>query len=807
MYRARDTKLNRDVALKVLPDLFASDPERLARFTREAQTLASLNHPNIAHIYGIEESGGVRALVMELVEGEDLSQRIARGADPARRSAADREADCRGARSRARAGHHPPRSEAREHQGAARRHGEGAGLRSGEGDGADAARSSPSCRMSPTITTPAMTQAGMILGTAAYMSPEQAKGRPVDKRTDVWAFGSVLYEMLTGRRAFEGDDVSDTLARILMKEPDWTALPATIPPAVVTVLRRCLQKDRKQRVRDIGDVSLALEGAFETAAPQTTAPATSSPPRGRLAWIAAFGVAAAVIVVLAVPTVQHLLETPPVQQSFRFQIAPPPNTRFTTFRLSPDGRYVAYIASEGPTGASRQGRLWIRELASLDSRQIPGSEGSSYPFWSPDSAFIGFFQSGKLRKIAAAGGPAQPICDVADSRGGAWGPDGTILFADGPARPIFRVPSAGGKPAQLTKLTDGDPSEGHRAPEFLPDGEHFLFNATGNNRDNAGIQLGSLDGSAPMRLLTDDANGIFVPGTGAAAGGGYLFFLRAGTLMALPFDAIQRKATAEAFPVAENVASAANVNYGAFSLARNGTLAYWGGVGVANNRELVWMDRSGKRLSVLGKPNAFIFGLALSPDEKTVAATVGVRPQMDIWLLDSASGSMTRFTFGFTGIAPVWTPDGRLIVYARPRAATNDIVRRQISGAAEELLLANIVNAGPTDVSSDGKFIVHDMSVAKTAFDIGLLSTEGDHRESAYLSSPANERGARFSPNGRWMVYQSDESGQYQVYVQTIPTGGGKFLISTSGGTLPAWGHDGKNSTTSLRIRNSWPCR
>ena len=340
------------------------------------------------------------------------------------------------------------------------------------------------------------------------------------------------------------------------------------------------QERPEQRAQAIGDVRLALEGAFETTAPQVAHPGAVARPSGTTLLVDSADCAAPVLAagVLAIPAVRHLRETPPVQPSYRFQIPPPPNTRFTTFRLSPDGRYVAYIATGGQTGGAGQGGLWIHELNSLESRQIPGSEGSSYPFWSPDSTFIGFFQSGKLKKVAATGGPAQTICEVLDSRGGAWGPDGTILFTDGPARPIFRVPSSGGMPAQLTTLAGGDPGEGHRSPEFLPDGRHFLFHATANNADNPGIQLGSLDGGAPMRLLPDDSNSIFVPVAGAAGGGaegGHVFFLRDGTLMALPFDLTRLKATAEAFPVAEDVAIAANNLYGAFSLAENGTLAYW----------------------------------------------------------------------------------------------------------------------------------------------------------------------------------------------------------------------------------------
>jgi len=480
----------------------------------------------------------------------------------------------------------------------------------------------------------------------------------------------------------------------------------------------------------------------------------------------------------------HFRETPPKQQSYRFQIAPPPNARFSTFRLSPDGRYIAFIAT---SGAGAAGTLWIRALDSLESRQVTGSEGSRYPFWSPDSAFVGFFPGGKLKKVAVTGGPAQTICDVVAPRGGAWGRDGAILFADGPTRPLFRVPSSGGKPVPLTKLSGTDPSEGHYSPEFLPDGRHFLFLADANKPEATGVYVGSLDGDSPVRLLPDDANAVYLPGAGSA---GHVLFLREGTLLALPFNAAELKPTGEAFPVAENVAIAANILYGAFSAAGNGTLAYWSG-GRADHRELAWMDRSGKRLGTLGAPNDLVGNVALSPDEKTVAVTVGRQPQSDIWLMDSASGASTRFTFGFTGFYPIWSPDGRSIVYARQRGVAYDVVRRQIAGGTEDLLL-NIVDAFPSDFSSDGKFVVHDMSVAKTGVDIGLLATDGDHRESVYLSTPANERNARSSPDGKWMAYRSDEAGQYQVYVQTIPVGGGKFQISTSSGNLPTWRRDGK---------------
>jgi hypothetical protein len=322
-------------------------------------------------------------------------------------------------------------------------------------------------------------------------------------------------------------------------------------------MQRCLDRDVKTRLRDIGEARIAIQKVLANPVSGTGSPAQT----GGLPHV---GWAVAAVLLLAITALGfvHFRETPQKQQSYRFQIAPPPNTRFSMFRLSPDGRYVAFIATSGLAGGSGAGTLWIRALDSLESRQITGSEGSSYPFWSPDSAFVGFFQGGKLKKVAVTGGPAQTICDVVDARGGTWGPDGTILFADGPASPLFRVPSSGGKPAQLTKLSGGDPTEGHRFPEFLPDGRHFLFRAFGNEPEARGIYVGSLDGDPPVRLLSDiSTNAVYLP-QGAA---GYVLFLREGTLLALPFNAAGLKATGEAFPVAENVAIAANLSYGAFS--------------------------------------------------------------------------------------------------------------------------------------------------------------------------------------------------------------------------------------------------
>jgi len=811
VYRAHDTKLNRDVAIKVLPETFTADPDRLARFKREAQVLAALNQPNIAHIYGLEElMGQVRregqagqvesvALVMELVEGEDLAEKIG-SALKSQGSGLPVDEALAIAKQIADA------LECAHEQGIVHRDLKPANIKvrpdgtvkvldfglakamdsvapGGSGRAGGAGGAGQNLSLSPTLTSPVFSQIGVILGTAAYMAPEQARGKAVDKRADIWAFGCVLYEMLTGKPPFPGDDISHVLARVIEREPDFAALPSSVPARVTQAIRVCLRKDPKARAADIRDVRLALDGAFETAVPQTPASVPSAAPRARVASLV--GAAAVVgVIALAVPAFHHLRETVPSSESYRFEIAPPAGFSFATFRLSPDGRYVAYVAARAAAGARGAGTLWIRPLDSLEPRQIAGSDGTTYPFWSPDSAFVGFFQSGKLKKVAVAGGPAQTICDVADARGGAWAADGTILFTDGASRPIFRVPSSGGTPTAVTRVS-GNEAQGHRWPELLPDGRHFLISASATNRDHAGLAIGAFDGSEPVRLLADDSNGIFSRGR--------LFFLRDQTLMALPFDPVARKATGEAFPVVENVGIAANVRYGAFSIAQNGTLAYWSGG--ANTRELVWMDRAGKRESSLGEPRDFFGALALSPDEKMVAATiraVGASGRLDVWLLDSASGLPNRFTFGRGGRDPVWFPDGKTLVYGRPMGFTFDVVRKALSGGAEDVLLAHTDNAYPSDVSPDGKSVAHNMSVGNMGSEIGLLTSEGDHRASVFLSSPANERQARFSPDGKWMAYQSDESGQFQIYVQTIPASGDKFQISTLGGSDPAWRRDGK---------------
>ena len=634
VYRARDTTLNRDVAIKVLPDLFASDAERLARFTREAQTLAALNHPNIAHIHGLEDNGGVRALVMELVEGEDLSQRVARGALPLDDALAI-------ARQIAEA------LEAAHEQGIIHRDLKPANIKlradgvvkvldfglakalepgSGIGDGG-----SPNLANSPTITSPAMTMRGMILGTAAYMAPEQAKGKPVDKRADIWAFGCVLYEMLAGRRAFDGDDISTTLAAVLLKDPEWHALPASTPVALRRLLTRCLTKDPKARLRDIGEARVRIDellgGAPDEAGAPVITPARSGWRRG-VPWAAAGALALGSMLIGAVVARRSAGDVTSTAVPVTFAIAPPENTSFggpagggtgsaTQVAVSPDGRNIAFVA-----GAQAAYRIYLRPVSSLAARAIPGTEGGTFPFWSPDSRFVGFFADGKLKKVPIAGGPAVVLCDAPFGRGGSWSRDNVILLAPGEIanakgrEALWRVSSAGGVPAVVTRVDPANADTRHRWPHFLPDGRHFIytevFGAPGTGAKPSNIRIGSLEpGEADVTLLQAESS--------AAYASGHVLFARDATLMALPFDPETRQPAGGAFPVAERVSQEGSRYVGA-SVSENGTLVYGSDDSLAVT-ELTWRDRTGRALGSVGGPAPY-FNLALSPEERRVAVAV-----------------------------------------------------------------------------------------------------------------------------------------------------------------------------------------
>ena len=778
VYRAHDGRLNRDVALKVLPEVFAADPDRMARFEREARVLAALSHPHIAAIYGLEESSSTRALVMELLEGPTLADRIAAGpilldeALPVAKQIAE------------------ALEYAHDH-GVIHRDLKPANIKV-TADGtvkvldfglAKALQDEPIAadpRDSPTLSM-AATMPGVILGTAAYMSPEQAKGKPVDRRADIWAFGVVLFEMLTGKPLYSGETAAETLASIIKEDPPLDRLPSKTPPTIGNLLRRCLEKNLKRRLQHIGEARIIIEDVLSGMAPAEATPIGQR--QSPFTWMA---IAAVLLIALAALSFVHFRETPPPQRTARFQIPLPDKTSGPIFQLSPDGRVVAFSAIEG----SRR-RLWVRPIDSLAAQAVPGAEDATYPFWSPDSALIGFFVPGKLKKVALAGGPPQTICDAPDGRGGTWNNDGVIVYSPGPGSAVARVSAAGGVPTALTKLAT--PDELHRFPAFLPDNKHFLYLATQGKPDTNGINVGSLDGAPSLRILSDESSAAYVSSE-VSGSNGLLLFRREDTLMGVPFDPGRVRTTGEVFPIAEDVGIFGNNNAAAFSVSDSGVLAYsTGGLsGGFQSVEMAWMDRTGKRLGVVGQPGR-ISSAKLSPDEKRIMFglyNVG-GDASDLWLLDVARGVPSRFTFriGLSGLG-IWSPDGSSLVF---ETDNRGIYRKPANGAGkEELLLASGINTRPLDWSSDGKFVVYQSYGGATGTDLWLLPMEGDHKPLPYLQTPFNEGDAQFSPDGRWMAYASNESGQPQVYVQSIPASGAKWQISPAGGDQPRWRRDGK---------------
>ena len=780
MYRATDTTLKRQVAIKILPTAVAGDADRLARFQREAEVLASLNHPHIAQIYGVERSSGVHALVMELVEGPTLADRIAQGAIPLTEALPI-------ARQIAEA------LEAAHAQGIIHRDLKPANIKVRE-DGTvkvldfglakamePAAGSSLSLSMSPTITSPAMmTGAGVILGTAAYMSPEQARGKPVDKRADIWAFGAVLYEMLTGRRAFGGDDVADVMVGVLSKDPEWGALPAATPPGIRSALRRCLERDPARRLRDIGDAGILID---ELAMPQTAGAPVSARGSRRLAYLtwALAGALLASLVVLALA-----YRPPPASdlRAVRFSVQSPADISLPTGTgqsssiLSPDGRHLVFAGvREGNVS------LWLRDLDSLEARALPGAENAVYPFWSPDSRTIGFSVGGELKTIDVSGGPVRTLCAAPGGRGAAWNREGVIVFSSAALPGLYSVPAAGGQPVQVT-AAEGDVSQGsYRFPWFLPDGRRFLFTAF----PGGGIRLGSLDSTGSTKVLDAESQAQFVPE-------GYLLFVRQGTLLAQPFDAGSATPAGEAVPLVEQVVVDGN-SYALFSAAENGTLASRAG-GAADLAQLTWFDRSGKAVGAAGPPGRYR-NPVLSPDRARVAMEVvgEANSNRDIWLLELARGVMSRFTFDpRDDVNPVWAPDGSRIVFGSDReGGVFSLYQKPSSGAAAEDLLfkSTVENAVPYSWSPDGRFILHRY-MNGGAFNIGVLPLEGDRKARLFLPVPFNQTMPQVSPDGRWIAYHSNESGRYEVFVQTFPTSAGKWQVSKDGGYYPKWRGDGR---------------
>jgi eukaryotic-like serine/threonine-protein kinase len=781
VYRARDTRLGRDVALKILPAAFANDPERRARFTREAQMLASLNHPNIAAIHGFEDSAGVHALVLELVEGPTLADRIAGGrlpmgeALPIARQIADA-LECAHEAGIVHRDLKPANIKVRED-------GTVKVLDFGLAKLAEPAGAVSSVQLtqSPTITTPAMTAAGLILGTAAYMSPEQARGKPADKRSDMWAFGCVLYEMLTGKRAFAGEDVADTLANVLKTEPDWTAISRQVPLPVSRLVRRCLEKDRTRRLDSAVAARLDLDEARETRSQPAPAPASWA--RERIAWAAAL----AVMTLIAAVTVMRVRQGPGAAHlpELRLDIVTPPTDDPFSFALSPDGRRVVFLATY--SGISR---LWLRSLDAVTAEPLPGTDGARYPFWAPDSRSVAFFTNQALERIDLGASRPRVLAPVGSGRGGTWGADGIILFAPS-GGPLFRVSASGGEAVAVSKI-DPPRVRSHRFPSFLPGTRTFLFYATGSD-DASGIYLGALDSPDVRRLTAADSAGVFMPP-------GSLLYVRQGALVSRPFDQTRGTLGDEAVTIADPVGADEAQKVGAFSASSDGLVIYRAVASIRS--QLAWFDRTGKQVGTIGGPeDSLLASPKLSPDARQVAVTRTVQGNQDIWLLDGVRSS--RFTSDLaTDTGAVWSPDGARIAFTSTRRGIQDIYVKPSNNVRAEVPLLEGPFAKPVDDwSRDGRFILFHQIEPASARDLWVLPIDGDRpgQPFVFLRTRFDETGGRFSPNGEWVAYESNVSGQWEIYLRafsadvasSIATSSGGQQVSTSGGIQPQWRHDG----------------
>ncbi len=629
------------------------------------------------------------------------------------------------------------------------------------------------------------TDPGVVMGTVGYMSPEQVRGRAVDHRSDIFSFGAILYEMLSGRRAFHGESAADTMSAILKEDPpDLSDTNHNISPALERLVNHCLEKNPEARFHSASDLAFALE-AISGSPPsfgQTLTPVTALPARVRirknLPWIVTSVLALALMV--ALPFVFLYFRRAPAETlaATRFFIYPPEKGYFGgSFAVSPDGRRVVFrVNSEGKV------LLWVQALDSLTAEPLAGTEEGGYPFWSPDSRFIGFFSEGKLKKIEGAGGPAQTLCDAPEPRGGAWNADGVIVFAPKAADTLYRVSAAGGAPVPLTTLDAARKEIAHYHPRFLPDGRHFLYLANSPQRESRGIYVGSLDSKETKLLVNADASAAY-------AAPGYLLFLRDRTLMAQGFDADRLELTGEPFLVAEQVGRLGQgQRFALFTISETGVLVYRSGF--SESTQLIWFDREGKQLGTVGLTAGYASPW-LSPDEKRVAFG-RVEPQgggSDIWLIELARGTPTRFTFDPAfDQTPIWSPDGSRIVFSSDRDGVLNLYQRAASGAGnDEVLLKSDHAKIPNDWSADGRFILY-----QTSTDLWVLPLSGDQKPFPFLQTEFNEGWGRFSPDGKWVAYSSNESGTWQVYVQSFPASGGKWQVSTAGGAQPQWRRDGK---------------
>jgi eukaryotic-like serine/threonine-protein kinase len=790
VYRARDTRLDRTVAIKILPAHLSSNPEAKQRFEREARAISSLNHPNICTLYDVGHQDGIDYLVMEFLEGQTLAERLIKGPLPLEQMLKCGIEICEGMEKAHKTGvvHRDlkPGNVMLTKTGAKLMD---FGLAKAAPEGV-----APPSSLTMTLSRPSaeqpLTARGTIVGTFQYMSPEQVEGKEADARSDIFALGAVLYEMSTGRRAFAGKTQASIVAAILAAEPPLvsTVQPMT-PPALDHVVATCLAKDPEERFQTAHDLKLQLkwiaEGGSKAGIPAPLVAQRRN--RERNLWAALVLLVAACGALAAI----HFGQSTPERQALHAYIPAPEKTEFAfvgdrtaPLAISPDGTRLVF----GARDLDGKQLLWVRALQSATSQPLPGTAGATYPFWSADSRFIAFFAEGKLKKIEAAGGPAQIICDAPDGRGGSWNREDTIVFAPDFNGSLSKVSAAGGTPVRITELDSSARENTHRWPQFLPDGRHFVYFTRSLGGEASDTYAGTLDGKEKKLLFRSRSNVVY-------AVAGYLLFIRDATLMAQPFDVKQLSVHGDAIPVADGVLENAAYSRSLVSVSDNGVLAY-GGAGKVEPSRLRWFDRTGKQVGVVGDA-AMYTAPRLSPDGKKLAVTVGdpVRNTTDIWIYDLVNGNKTRLTFDPSlNSQPVWSPDGSQIVFFSNRATSfPQLYRKASNGTGNDERLSDLrTQDRPDDWSPDGKFIIYEPSTTVNA--LWILPMSGERKPSVFLSgeSGAFPGEAHFSPDGKWLAYVEYGSGKRDVFITSFPGKAGKWQVSVAGGRYPRWRGDGK---------------